>query len=240
MYHHMILMCSDFTSGSRIAFHKSYKEILDAIKFKETVSFYKKEYETIKFSFHHVETAEESYISVGEYDNYFEDVNFYSDAIEFEEHIRKSIKITPEDIAKYILTKGNFDKLQLQKLVFLAYSQYAAKYDEPLFEDNFEAWPYGPVMPRLHNKLDNYKREKIKYEDVDLEKLKLKLKLSKVDDSKTVLECVDSVISEYGDKTGGQLVDITHAPNSPWDIVKSQQGLRATIPWELVKECERV
>ncbi|MDY6226980.1 MAG: DUF4065 domain-containing protein [Clostridium sp.] len=236
----MILMCSDFTSGKRIAFYKSYKDILSSIEFKDYIEYFKKKYETMKFSFHHITTESESYTSIGEYDNYFEDVEFYSDIQGFQDHINISIQITPEDIAKYILTKGEFDKLQLQKLVFLVYSQYALKYDKPLFKEKFEAWEYGPVMRKLYYKLDRYKKEKIQFEDIDFEKLKLKLKFSKVADIKEVLECIDSIILKYGSKNGGELIDITHVKGSPWDITKKEKGLNSTISWELVRDYNTV
>ena len=236
MYHHMILMCSDFTTAKRIAFHQSYKDVLSSIEFKEYIEYFKKEFESVKFSFHHITTESESSTSIGEYDNYFESVEFYSDVEEFEEHISKSIKITPEDIAKYILTKGEFDKLQIQKLVFLVYSEYALKYDKPLFEEKFEAWKYGPVMPKLYYELDGYKKEKIEFEDIDLEKLKLKLKFSKVSDIEDVLECIDSIISKYGSKNGGELIDITHVKGSPWEVTKISRGLNSIIPWKLIRD----
>lgn len=240
MYHHMILMCSDFSAGKRIAFHKSYERISDSIDFKKIVNSYKKKFTTIKFSFHHIETFEKSYISVGEYDNYFRDVEFYSDLQLFEKSVEKTIKITPEDIVKYMLTKKEFDKLQLQKLLFLVYSEYTIKYDKPLFSDEFEAWQYGPVMPKLYEELSNYKYEKIKLKDVELEKTKLKLKFSKIIDIENILECVDSVICKYGEKTGGNLIDITHVKQGPWNIAIEKYGLRSKIPWELVKNCAKV
>lgn len=240
MYHHMILMCSDFSSGKRIAFHESYERISDSIDFKKIVDIYKKKFTTIKFSFHHIETFEKSYISVGEYDNYFRDVEFYSDLQLFEESVKKTTEITPEDIAKYMLTKKEFDKLQLQKLLFLTYSEYIIKHDKPLFSDEFEAWQYGPLIPKLHEELSNYKYEKVRLKDVELEKIKLKLKFSKIGDIEDILECADSVIRKYGEKTGGNLIDITHVKQGPWDIVMKRDGLYSKIPWQLVRDCAKV
>lgn len=238
MYHHMILMCSDFTSGKRLAFYQTYEEILDSVKFKKYTKYFKEKFETLKLSFHHIATESKEYTSIGEYDNYFADVKFYSDIEEFEVHISESIKITPEDIAKCILTKGRFDKLQLQKLVFLVYSKYATRYGKPLFEESFEAWKYGPVMPRLYYELDNYKKEKIEFKDIDLEKikLKLKLKLSKLDEVEKILSCVDDIILKYGSKNGGELIDITHVEGSPWQVTEKEYGLNSKISWELIRD----
>ncbi|WP_352417583.1 Panacea domain-containing protein [Clostridium tertium] len=240
MYHHMILICSDFTSGKRIAFYKTYKDVLSSIEFKKYIEYFKGKYEELKLSFHHIATESNECISIGDYDNYFYDVKFYSDIEEFEKHISESMKITPEDIAKYILLEGKFDKLQLQKLVFLVYSEYALRYGKALFEEEFEAWKYGPVMPRLYYELDGYKKEKIEFKDIDLEKIKLKLKLSKVVNVEDILSCIDSIVSKYGSKKGGELIDITHKEGSPWQVTESEKGLNSVIPFELIKEYELI
>jgi uncharacterized phage-associated protein len=55
------------------------------------------------------------------------------------------------DVARYILTKtGEMTAMKLQKLVY--YSQaWSLVWDEsPLFEDDIQAWAYGPVVPVLY------------------------------------------------------------------------------------------
>lgn len=240
MYHHMILICSDFTSGKRIAFYQTYGDALTSIEFKKYTKYFKEKFENVRLSFHHITTESKDYISIAEYDSYFDNVEFYSDIDEFEEQISKSMKITPEDIAKYILIKGKFDKLQIQKLVFLVYSEYALRYGKPLFLEEFQAWQYGPVMPRLYYELDKYKKEKIEFKDIDLEKMKLKLKLSRVDKVEEILSCIDDVILKYGSKKGGELIDITHVKGSPWEVTEKEKGLYSVISWELIKNYDLI
>ena len=239
MFHHMILMCSDFTSGKRIAFHQVYSRIDDAINFKKDIQLIKKQFQTISFSFHHIETDEQSHDSIGEYDNYFTEVIFFDDKEKFICNLRDSIKITPEDIAKYIVIKGEFDKLQILKLVFFSYSEYAGKYEEPLFEECFETWPYGPVIPKLYYELEKYQYRKVKPADINVCRIQLELKLSRVRNRDEVINCIDKALSKYGDKKGGEMIDITHQKGSPWDIVKNNKGLGKEIPYEIIREFAR-
>lgn len=239
MYQHMILMCSDYTSERRIALHKSYDDIYSLIDFQGIVKEIEDSFRNIQFSFHHIQTEKEDSDSVVEYDKYFDGVYFYTDVEEFEGNLREAIKVTPEDITKYILTKKNFDKLQIQKLVYFVYIEYFKKHDEPLFEDKFVTWKYGPVIERLYHKFSKYKRQKIYLEDEELEKLKLKLKLSRVYGRDDILSCIDTVLDKYGDKSGGQLIDETHKEDSPWSKVYSKYGLNNVISPEIIKEYSR-
>ncbi|AVQ40481.1 hypothetical protein AL714_07905 [Clostridium botulinum] len=237
MYQHMILMCSDYSNERRIAFHKSYRDISSIIEFQKITELIKDEFKNIAFSFHHIPTIERTSKSVIEYDEYFRDVYFYSDIDKFKESITQSIEITPEDIIKYILIKSEFDQLQIQKLLFFTYQEYLKNHDEPLFKDTFEAWQYGPVIPEIYYSLKKYKSKKIRLEDTELEKIKLKLKLSRIYDKDSIFDCVDNVIIKYGNNTGGELIDKTHEKDSPWHKTVEEYGLNSEIPLELIKEC---
>jgi uncharacterized phage-associated protein len=40
-----------------------------------------------------------------------------------------------------------------------------AKFNEPLFEDDIEAWMYGPVIPSVYHHFKDYGRNGIEYTD---------------------------------------------------------------------------
>lgn len=47
--------------------------------------------------------------------------------------------------------------MKLQKLCYYAQGIYMATQDgEPLFEEDFEAWTYGPVIPALYDEYKEY------------------------------------------------------------------------------------
>lgn len=236
MYQHMILMCSDYSSEKRIAFHKSYTDIAEMSEFEDIAQELEDRFRNVEFSFHQIPTESSTIKSVIDYDNYFQDVKFYSDKTEFKSSVKKSIKITPDDIVKWILTKRSFDPLQIQKLIYFVYLEYSKKHEDKLFQDAFEAWQYGPVIPEIYYKLNKYGKQKIKLEDKELEKLKLKLKISRSYEKEDICECIDNVINKYGKKTGGQLIDLTHESGSPWDEIYHNSGCYSEIPSQLIKE----
>jgi len=239
MSQHMILMCSDYVQGERIAFHKCYSKVSGILKFEDIANEVKEKFTNIEFSFHHIPTNSRIKQSIAEYDSYFKDVIFYSDLDEFEENIKMSTKLTPEDIAKYILCQYRFDQLQVQKLLYFVYEEFSKSYDTPLFEEKFEAWQYGPVIPQIYGVLNKYKSEKIDLADKELERIKLGLKFEKVEDSDVILSIVDKVLLKYGCKTGSELIEETHCQGSPWDITIKERGMRSNIPFELVRKCAR-
>ena len=60
--------------------------------------------------------------------------------------------------AKYLAKKSGwkYTNLELQKLLYIAHMIHLGKTGEPLFEDAFEAWNYGPVIPGLYYFLKSY------------------------------------------------------------------------------------
>ena len=54
------------------------------------------------------------------------------------------------DVAKYILEqRGRMSTMKLQKLCYYAQAWSLVWDDEPLFDEDFEAWANDPVCPKL-------------------------------------------------------------------------------------------
>src|SRR5580704_766118 len=47
--------------------------------------------------------------------------------------------------------------LKLQKLLYYAQAWYLALYKTPLFDDEFQAWVHGPVIPDIFRRYRHYK-----------------------------------------------------------------------------------
>ena len=67
-----------------------------------------------------------------------------------------------QDIADYFIWLANYtgsfiSNLKLQKLVYYAQAWYLAIHDQPLFDEDFEAWIHGPVIPELYNEYCEFK-----------------------------------------------------------------------------------
>ena len=60
------------------------------------------------------------------------------------------------DIAKYFINELHPEPLKLQKLLYFAQGFSYAFYDKELFNDDFEAWVHGPVIPSIYHE---YKKD---------------------------------------------------------------------------------
>ncbi len=69
------------------------------------------------------------------------------------------------DIAKKLIKRAELDEpnggelmsnLKLQKLLYYQQGYHLAIMDSPLFDDNIEAWMYGPVVPNVYDAYSRY------------------------------------------------------------------------------------
>jgi uncharacterized phage-associated protein len=71
------------------------------------------------------------------------------------------VSTTAAAIADYFIWLANetgsyISNLKLQKLVYYAQAWYLAIYEQPLFDEDFEAWVHGPVIPDLYQKYKSF------------------------------------------------------------------------------------
>jgi hypothetical protein len=76
-------------------------------------------------------------------------------------------------ISNYIISltqdnpEENLTNLKLQKILYYLQGYYLAIYKEPLFEDEIEAWKYGPVISEVYHSYKVYGNNSIIIPDVD-------------------------------------------------------------------------
>ena len=122
--------------------------------------------------------------------------------------------------------------LKLQKLVYISYGFYIAKTNNKLFNEIIEAWPYGPVVPQLYHEFKRFESFPIRRWSVNYNystgKFEFPLVRKDDRDSLTVLEFTWTM---YGGLSSKRLVDLTHAPGTPWKITidKQQQCIKDNL-----------
>ncbi len=67
--------------------------------------------------------------------------------------VKKIIKMADDDIAN---GGDNITNLKLQKLLYYQQGYHLAQFDKPLFDENVEAWMYGPVVPVAYDYFQQY------------------------------------------------------------------------------------
>lgn len=70
-------------------------------------------------------------------------------------------------VANNILSRAfdenvNISLMKLQRLLYFTAAEYAKKTHTPLFHENFEAWPIGPVLRTVYDKFGIYAEKPIK------------------------------------------------------------------------------
>lgn len=117
------------------------------------------------------------------------------------------------DIANFFIDLANNDpdegmtNMRVNKLVYFANAWALVRLGRPLFDDEIQAWTFGPVIPavydafkicgkeRIHETAGNYSHSLLTTEETDL---------------------LLDVANEYGQYSTSRLVNITHKPGSPW------------------------
>lgn len=134
------------------------------------------------------------------------------------------------------------DQMKLQKLVYYAHAWWLANTGDSLFEDDIEAWPWGPVVPDLYYRFRDFGRQPIvgqravvlestgnnSYAWAEPEPV-----------SPEVKEYLEGVWESHKHLSGIQLSNATHLPGEPWTIVKDKHGhldLKPRIPNSLIRE----
>lgn len=111
-------------------------------------------------------------------------------------------------------------QMQLQKLVYLAHGWSLAIKDEPIVQDEFEAWKFGPVIRRLYDALNFYGRRPISSfiiwgQDTPFKDDDGTEAFDEISENEARL--IDKVWSVYGKYPAFKLSALTHEPGSPWE-----------------------
>ncbi len=113
--------------------------------------------------------------------------------------------------------------LKLQKLLFLCHSFYLVKVRKgPLIRGNFEAWQYGPVHREAYEAFKVYGEKPITQLCVSTNPITGMKTSIPIPTDQAVRDNVSDVVRFYGNWESGDLVELTHAKDGPWDfIIKS-------------------
>lgn len=129
------------------------------------------------------------------------------------------------DVAKCITEHfGEVSAMKLQKLMYYSQAWNLVWEEEPLFEDDFQAWANGPVLPSLYQ----YHRGMFKV-DPTVFAVGDQANLSPAE-----IENVSKVLSFYGEKNAQWLSNLTHQED-PWLQARGDTPVGAASTAEITK-----
>lgn len=133
---------------------------------------------------------------------------------------------TAHDVAAYILQqKGSMTAMKLQKLVYYSQAWNLVWDDKPIFQEPIQAWAHGPVVYEL------FKLHKGKYKVERTDFAGGKPGALNPDE----VESIDVVLNLYGEMSGAQLSELTHA-ELPWKHARGATQESASSSVEISHE----
>lgn len=120
------------------------------------------------------------------------------------------------DVANWFIDKANSElvdeeivegisNMKLQKLLYFAQAAKLSVDKKPLFEDEIEAWEYGPVVKDVYHKFKKYENQPIsKPSNRDFRNL-----------DESTMEFLENIWDIFGKFSAARLVHIAHN-HEPW------------------------
>lgn len=110
--------------------------------------------------------------------------------------------------------------LKLNKLLYYAQGVFLSRTGKPLFKEDIQAWPLGPVVPAIYHKYKICGKNTISADEDTLNR-----SLFTEEELETLLD----IVREFGQYTGAKLVDLTHQPDTPWSIAREAGNVTISI-----------
>lgn len=128
------------------------------------------------------------------------------------------------EVANYVLDRcqtvgRSVSNLSLQKIVYFCHSWSLATLDRPLFREQFEAWPLGPVMPYLYREFKDFGDGPISARAMKLDRSSGQKVIARYAFDEEVFDLLRKTVDAYSGLSAFQLVELTHAKGGPWHQV---------------------
>ena len=135
-------------------------------------------------------------------------------------------------VANLLLDRANglpITHIALQKLLFFAHGYYRVTRGVPLVAGHFEAWEYGPVHPVVYQAFKSAGKQPITERAVAFDYAAGKPSPLPIPDDPWAIEQVDRVISTMGRWPVRRLIELSHAPQGPWQDTVNKSGTSGVL-----------
>lgn len=127
--------------------------------------------------------------------------------------------IVANNFIKKAINEGiSLSPLKLQKLVYFLYKDYLQKTGNDLFNERFETWRYGPVLPSLYSEFMSFGSAPIDKFAKDSQD-----KIYMVKEKGIFKECISGVWTKYKDYSGIALSNLTHQEGTAWSLANDKR-----------------
>ncbi len=133
-----------------------------------------------------------------------------------------------QEVAKYVIgecTKAGkpVDNMKLQKMLYFLWIEYYRQTGKNLFNDEIQAWKYGPVIPAVYWRYRTFIADPICLTEPNT--------VSQNDAS-----ILSPLVMRYNKRDVRSLVGETHA-KGPWKTIYDDgKGMSGTIPYDMIRD----
>jgi len=128
-------------------------------------------------------------------------------------------------------------QMQIQKLVYISHGFHLALVNQPLIDEEVQAWQYGPVIPSLYEEFRGFGNKPITKEatitTID-DNFNINSIAPRVNDTQTE-ELIKAVWNKYKVYSGPNLSDLTHQTGTPWSTVVQSNSFFSTIDNSIIR-----
>ena len=118
--------------------------------------------------------------------------------------------------------------MKLQKILYFSLGNYLARFNDFMPDHNFQAWPYGPVLPSLYNELKRHR-------DTHITELIMFDGTAYIYENGDIFETIYKTIKKLRCYTAWELSEMTHAKDGPWFRTVEMKGYKKDIDFDLIK-----
>jgi len=130
--------------------------------------------------------------------------------------------LVANNILEDAFKKGYYvSPMKLQKLLYFTYKKYIKDTKNPLFNENFEVWQYGPVLPSVYSEFRSYNKSEIRryafFGNDDV--------LFVSEQHTEIYAAIDYVLDKYRHYSAIDLSDLTHKDGTAWHKARTRNEL---------------
>jgi uncharacterized phage-associated protein len=143
-------------------------------------------------------------------------------------------------VANFILESAEQERLpitqlKLLKLVYLSYGWVLAVLKRKLFEEEIEAWEYGPVVPSLYHEFKRFGSRPITERSVYMDE-NGQITTPSIPYDDLARDVMKKSWDVYKPFTAVALVNKTHEPETPWAKHYGAHGANTPIPDQEIQD----
>lgn len=126
-----------------------------------------------------------------------------------------------------VISDWTLSNLTMQKTLYIAEMLYLSRTGSPMFDENFEAWDYGPVVPKLYHKVKMFGAKPV--QDIFTDPI--------LPREEARSQALRDAYATTKNMSGGKLVSITHWDGGAWaaNYEPNKRG-RVITKSEMMKE----